>query len=131
MSEQALQRMGEIYQSRFIGLKDLEEVGRPLTFEIQDVETEELSTIMLGSRKIEGKEKGILIFKRPAGKKNELILNKTSFRNLKAEWGLDVSKWIGSKVIVAAGKVNGKPAVLVELAPKENLDYPESEVPNE
>lgn len=110
---EALELMAQIYQSRFIGLKDVKEAGRAVTLKIRSVSVEELQPIMLEGKRIEGGEKGILIFDRPVGKKCELILNKTSYRALKRAWGDDPKLWVGSSVSVEQGKVNGKEATLV------------------
>jgi hypothetical protein len=112
-SDDALLRMAALYQSRYIGIEDLREAGKPVTFRIKNVSTEMLESIMLGKRKLTGSEKGVLTFERPAGKKCDLILNKTSFRALKHSWGSDAKNWIGATVKVELGTVNGKEACLV------------------
>ena len=155
-ADDALHRMASIYQSRYIGIEDLREAGKPVQMKIKSVGTEMLESIMLGRRKLNGGEKGIVVFERPAGKKCELILNKTSFRALKKAWGEDASKWIGSTVSVELGTVNGKEACLVtpvigkskpdQLPPRgqessvsgglghvpaDNLDFPEDLIPKD
>jgi len=120
---EALKIMAEIYQSRFIGIKDLKEAGKAVMMKIRNVSVEELSSIMLDGRKIEGGERGIIEFDRPVGKKNELILNKTSFRTLRAAWGDDPKRWVGAKVNIVLGKVNGKEASLVTPADPAVADH--------
>jgi hypothetical protein len=143
--DDALRRMTLIYQSRYIGVEDLREAGKPVTMKIKSVSTEMLESIMLGKRKLAGSEKGVLVFERPAGKKCELILNKTSFRALKHAWGEDSKNWIGSTVKIELGAVNGKEACLVtpvgqgKAAPAspeppatdDSLDFPEDLIPKD
>ena len=117
--EEAMLIMAKIYQSRFIGVDDLKEAGRPVKLKILSVETEQLKSIMHKGRKIDGAEKGVLIFDRPEGKKREVILNKTSYRALVEALGKKAKGWIGASVELAAGKVNGKDAVLVTAQPRE------------
>jgi len=157
----ALSRMAEIYKSRFIGVDDLKDAGagfggKKLTFKIKSVATEQLESIVHKGRKIEGSEKGVITLDRPADKKRELILNKTSYRNLVAAWGK--SGWAGKSLVVYVGKVNGKEAVLCEssggveksapngpvtsppkldkkddgaLAPPDDLEFPDDKIPEE
>jgi hypothetical protein len=110
---EALKVMAEIYQTRFIGLKDMKDAGRSVQMKIRSVIVEELAPIMLDGRKIEGGEKGILVFDRPVGRKNELIVNKTSYRALKRAFGENAKEWIGAKVELSLGRVNGKECTLV------------------
>jgi hypothetical protein len=145
---EALELMAQIYQSRFIGLKDLKDAGRAVTLKIKGAIVEVLEPIIHEGRRIEGGEKGILIFERPVGKKCELILNKTSYRTLKRAWGDDPKQWIGSSVSVEQGKVNGKEATIVTPvatntressarpanAPEsdaDDLSFPEDRIPTE
>lgn len=140
---QALKLMAEIYASRFIGLRDLKEAGKPVTLKIKTVLVEQLESIVLDGRRIEGGDRGILVFDRPSGK-CELILNKTSYRALQRAWGKDPKAWIGSQVTVKLGKVNGKEATLVEPCEKavptlppitlpggDDLEFPEDRIPKE
>ena len=117
-TEQALKMVGDFYKSRFIGVEDLKEnkftEHAPMTVVIETFTLEMLESCRVGKKKIEGAGKGIIGLKHSPGKKFEIILNKTSLRNLKAAWELDEKKWIGGKIRVYRGKVNGNDAVICE-----------------
>ncbi len=113
----ALKRMSEIYKSRYFGVENLREIGKPVCAKIVGAVTEKLEDCMKAGRRISGGEKGVVTVESAAGRRYEIVLNKTSFGNLKHAWGLDATKWIGGSVEITLGKVNGKEATIV--SPKE------------
>jgi len=148
-TEAALAQASDIYKSRFIGMEDLKDAGfnerKPMKATIVKFILEGLKDNMVRGSKIPGGVKGILILDRPAGKKNEVLLNKTSFRLLKHAWKLDAAAWNGGTVSIYAGKPAGKDGVMVEPvkpgggatlpqaseAPPGDLDFPEEEIPHD
>lgn len=112
----ALKRMSEIYKSRYFGVENLRELGKPVAAKIVSVLTEKLEDCLKGGRRITGGEKGVITIESASGRRYEMVLNKTSFGNLRHAWGLDAAKWIGGAVTVELGKVNGKDAALVKPA---------------
>jgi hypothetical protein len=115
----AIKRMSEIYKSRYFGVENLREIGKPVKAKIVSALTEKLEDCMKGGRRISGGEKGVLTVDSAGGRRFEIVLNKTSYGALKHEWGLDVSKWIGGSVTITLGKVNGKEATLVSPSTEE------------
>lgn len=114
--EDALKRMSEIYKSRYFGVENLREIGKPVQAKIVKAITETLQDCMKGGRRITGGEKGVITVESASGRQYEIVLNKTSFTRLRNSWGLDISKWIGGQVVIKLGEVNKKEATLVEPA---------------
>lgn len=110
----ALTRMADIYKSRYFGIENLREIGKPVNATITKAITEKLEDSVKAGRRITGGEKGVITVKSQTGREYEIVLNKTSFGNLRHAWSLDKSKWIGGAVVIALEKVNGKEATIVK-----------------
>jgi hypothetical protein len=96
----------KLFPGRFLKAADLN--GKEVTLTISAVVTDEL----VGDKGTE--VKGLLSF---AGKKKQLVLNKTNGLCLKQMFGRETDEWVGKRVTIFPTTFNDEPCIRVKGSP--------------